>query len=96
MLPKRVHCYLEKTISTWRKNYYANMGKFSDSKQGRHSRPYILDDEKLRHAAATWVRSNTSKKREANMTAVTFCEWVNTELLPNASVPPGYPSNIKP
>jgi len=43
---------MNKTIRTWRKNYYANMGKFSDSKQGRHSRPYIiLDDDKLRHAA---------------------------------------------
>ena len=86
----------EKTIRTWRKSYYANMGKFSDSKQGKHSRPYILDDEKLRHDAATWVRSNASKKGEANMTAAKFCEWVNAELLPNASVPPGCPLNIKP
>ena len=86
----------EKTIRTWRKNFFGNLGKFLDSKQGRHSRPYILDDENLKHAAATWVRSNASKKEEANMTAAKFCEWVNTELLPNSFVPPGCPSSIKP
>ena len=29
------------------------------------------------------------------MTADKFCDWVNTELLPNATIPPGCPHQIK-
>lgn len=35
----------EKTVRMWRKDGYANQGSFSRSKQGRHVRPYVLDDE---------------------------------------------------
>ena len=85
----------EKTIRIWNKNFVRNGGTFSESKQGRHVRPYILDDEELRHKAATWVQSNSSIKGQPNMTASKFCDWVNTELLPNVSVPPGCPFQIK-
>lgn len=66
----------EKTIRIWRKDFFENRGTFSESKQGKHSRPYILDDEQLRHKAATWVRSNSSCKGQPNMTANKFCDWL--------------------
>lgn len=52
----------EKTIRIWRKDFFKNRGTFSESKQGVHVRPYILDDEQLQHKAATWVWSNSSYK----------------------------------
>lgn len=85
----------DKTIRIWRKDFYTNVGTFSKSKQGKHSRPYILDDENLRRKAATWVRSNSSCKGQPNMTAAKFCDWVNEELLPNATIIPGCPHQIK-
>ena len=67
----------------------------SKSKQGQHSRPYVLDNENLRCKAATWVHSNSSCKGQPNMTAAKFCDWVNVELLPNATILPGCPHQIK-
>ena len=84
-----------KTVRIWRKDFFTNVGMFSKSKQGQHARPYLLDDENLRHEAATWVRSNSSCKGQPNMTAAKFCDWVNAELLPNATIPPGCPLQIK-
>lgn len=69
--------------------------RFSLTKQGQHSHPYILDDENLRHKAATWVHSNSSCKGQPNMTAAKLCDWVNAELLPNATILPGCPHQIK-
>ena len=37
----------DKTVRIWRKGFYTKEGTFSQSKQGKHSRPYILDDENL-------------------------------------------------
>ena len=67
----------EKTIRIWRKDFLTQLGDFSESKQGRHSHPFILDDENLRHTAAAWVRNNSSCKGQPNMTADKFCDWVN-------------------
>ena len=82
----------DKTVRIWRKDFYTNEGTFSESKQGKHLWPYILDDENLPHKAATWVHSNSSCKGQ---TADKFCDWVNTELLPNATIPPVCPHQIK-
>ena len=38
----------EKTVRTWKKDFYSNDGSFSDSKQGKHCRPFVLDDEECR------------------------------------------------
>ena len=87
--------YNEKTIRYWRKDFYANHGEFSESSQGKHNRPYILDDENCRKKAAEWVRSNASVKGKPNMTSNDFKTWVNTELLPNISIPMNSPSQIQ-
>ena len=44
--------------------------------------------------AAEWVRENAFKKGEPNMTARSFCFWVNDELLPSCNLPPQYPRCI--
>ena len=87
--------YNEKTVRTWRKDFYANRGQFSESKQGKHARSFILDDEDLRHQAAEWVRANSTVKGKPNMTGSKFCLWVNSHLLSDAELPPGCPQQIQ-
>ena len=41
-----------------------------------------------------WVRQNAHKKGAANMTAASFCEWVNNDLLPSSTLPPYFPHAI--
>ena len=41
-----------------------------------------------------YVRCNASVKGVPNMTAISFCEWVNKYLLPNSTLEPGYPRKI--
>ena len=86
----------EKTVRTWHRDFYGNQGHFTESKQGKHLRQFILDDEDLRHKAAHWVRANPTVKGKPNMTGATFCSWVNTDLLPTAELPPGCPQQIQP
>ena len=45
-----------KTVRTWRRDFYRNKSCFTESKQEKHSQNSILDDENLRSKAATWVR----------------------------------------
>ena len=85
----------EKTVRKWRKDFYTNKGHFQPSKQGKHSRPFTLDDDNLHHKAAQWVGSNAASKGKPNMTAAKFCEWVNSDLLPTADLPPGCPHEIQ-
>ena len=84
----------EKTVRTWRKDFYANHGSFSESRKGKHSRPFVLDDEDCRRQACEWIRQNASLKGKPNMTAAMFTSWVNRELLPNSDLPPGCPQVI--
>ena len=67
-------CLNEKTMRTWWKDFYVNMGNFSESKRGKHERPFILQDENCRRKAAQWVRSDASIKGHPSMTAAKFCE----------------------
>ena len=62
----------EKTVRTWRKDFYANHGSFSESRKGKHSRPFVLDDEDCRRQACEWIRQNASLKGKPNMTAAMF------------------------
>ena len=86
----------EKTVQTWRRDFYQNKGHFTESKQGKHSRNSILDDENLRSKAATWVRANATVRGQPNMTGAKFGLWVNSELLPNTDLLPGCPQEIRP
>ena len=88
--------YNEKTVRKWLRDFYNNQGTFTESKQGKHSRLFILDDEGLRHKAAEWVRANATVKGKPNMTGSKFCAWVNSDLLPNAELQPGCQQQIQP
>jgi hypothetical protein len=41
----------EKSLRTWRNDFYKNGGEFSESHKGKHSRPYVLDDEECKGKA---------------------------------------------
>ena len=85
----------EKTVRNWRRDFYENNGTFTTSRQGKHTRPFVLDDEDCRQKASQWVRSNASVKRKPNMTASKFAKGVNEELLPNSNLPENFPKQIQ-
>ena len=86
----------EKTVRIWRRHFYQNKGHFTESKQGKHSRNSIWNDENLRSKAATLVRANATVRGQPNMTGAKFGLWVNSELHPNADLLPGCPQEIRP
>ena len=86
----------EKIIRIWRNEFYQCHGDFTESGIGKHSRPYVLDDENCRKKALSWLHDNAYQKDKPNLTAATFSVWVNTELLPNSLLPPGFPRSITP
>ena len=45
----------ERTIRKYCKQFFDNHGKFPDSRQGRHERQSLFNDEALRLKAARWV-----------------------------------------
>ena len=82
----------EKTIRTYNNDYFK--GSFSESSHGKHKRVSLLNDETLRLDAAMWVRESAHKKGAPNMTAASFCSWVNNDLLQSVTLPPAYPRFI--
>ncbi len=84
----------EKTVRTYRKDFYDNGGKFKESRQGKHQRHCLLNDENLRLDAAMYVREHAYQKGAANLMAKSFCQWVNNELLPSHTLSPQLPSSI--
>ena len=54
----------------------------------------VTADEALSEKARSYVRENACVKGSPNMTVRSFCEWVNSTLLPNATLEPGFPRKI--
>ena len=77
-----------------RKEFFDNKFRFHECQQGKQERLLVLNDENLRKTAAEWVRVNTFKKGEPNMTALNFCEYINSTLLPSQHLPPHFPRSI--
>ena len=84
----------ERTVHRYRKEFFENKGRFPESRQGKHERQCLFNDETLRLKAAMWLRENSYGKGEGNATAQSFCEWVNNHLLPSHSLPPELPRFI--
>ena len=85
----------ERTIREWRYKFFKNQGEFPDSEQGKYQRHGVLyHNEELNEAASDYVRANAVVKGRPNMTAGSFCRWVNENLLPNSVLDPGYPRKI--
>ena len=83
------------TVREWRSIFIANKGEFPDTLQGKYQQEGVLwQNEELNKLATKYVRENTSVKGRPNMTAVSFCKWVNETLLPNQVLTPGLPRHI--
>ena len=54
----------------------------------------LWKDEELNRNARAYVTENANPKGRPNMTALSFCAWVNDDLLPNHTLPPGFPQRI--
>ena len=84
----------EKTVRRYRNDFFENEGHFSIQLQGKYERHCVHHDEALNHKAAEWVREHAFVKGEPNMTAQSFCEWVNNDLLPSSHLPPHFQRSI--
>ena len=81
----------KKTVRIHHKEFFTNKGNFFETKQGKYTRECLLNNEDLRLEAAMWVRENAYKKGAANMTASSFCQWVNETLLLQHDLPANLP-----
>jgi len=88
--------YNERTISSWQADFYQNKGEFEESFRGKHSRPFVLDDEICRKKALSWLHERVYDKEQPCMTIAIFANWVYSDLLPNTHLPPGFPRSITP
>ena len=77
----------EKTVRCYRDEFLANNGSFREEIRGKYTRLSLFNDENLRMEASMWVREHAVQKGEGNMTARSFCRWVNGELLPSSNLP---------
>ena len=84
----------EKSVRKYRNDFFANKGTLTPHKQGKYERHCVHNDEHLNHTAAEWVRANAFVKGQPNMTAQSFCDWVNSELLISSHLPPFFPREI--
>ena len=65
-----------------------------ECRQGKQEHLLVLSDEDLRESTAKFVRNNAFKKGKPNMTALDFCDFVNSTLLPGHHLPPYFPRSI--
>ena len=84
----------EKTVRKYRKEFFACHGHFSEEKRGKYKRDCLFTNEDIKLEAAMWVRENSYKKGAANMTAASFCSWVNDTLLLHYDLPANLPQRI--
>ena len=87
--------YSDRTIREWKVQFMANGGRFLDTRQGSYKRTGVLwSSEELNAKARAFVRKNASVKGKTNMTAASFCSWINNDFLPYEALRPGYPRRV--
>ena len=84
----------EKTVRKYRNDFFNNKGSLSEFRQGKYERHCVYHNEDVNKKAREWVRENGFKKGEPNMTAASFCEYVNSTLLPSSHLPPFFPRTV--
>ena len=85
----------DRTVRQWRTDLVLNDGVLPETKQGKYKRSGVLwYNEDLNKTATEYIRANATVKGTPNMTAIDFCKWVNSKLLPNCTLEPGYPRKI--
>ena len=82
------------TIQKYRNDFFQNKGTFKERKQGKYERATVYHDENINSQARKWVRENAFNKGKPNMTAQSFCTYVNDFLLPFSFLPPKFPRQI--
>ena len=87
--------YSDRTVREWKSVFINNEGSFPNSEQGNYQRSGVLwHNEELNKKAREFIKANASVKGKQNLTAGTFCQWVNGCLLVNNVLEPGYPRRI--
>ena len=84
----------EKTIRRYQNDFFSNEGQFTVRQQGKYERHCVYHDEELNLKAAAWVREHGFVKGAPNMTAQSFCDWTNNDLLLSSHLPPYFPRTI--
>ena len=87
-------CSEEKTVRTWRTQFYKNVGSFPLSSKGKYVRPSVLDEEDIKEHAIAWLKQNIYSKK-TQVTAHSFMKFVNEDFLPSYSdLPENAPTQI--
>ena len=85
----------DRTIREWQAAFFDSGGAVPESRQGCYQRSGILwTNEELNRKATKFIRDNAAVKGKPNLTVGMFCQWVNEDLLPNATLEPGFPRSI--
>ena len=85
----------ERTVRDWKYSFISNNGSFPETQQGKYRRQGVLwQKEELNETVTDYVRANAVVKGKPNMTAISFCRWVNESLFPNSILEPGYPRRV--
>ena len=88
-------CKNEKTVRTWRRQFYHNVGSFPLSSQGMYNRYSVLNEEDVKEKALAWLRKGAyDKSSVSKLTVHSFLAFVNTELLPSCDLPENAPTRI--
>ena len=84
----------KRTVRQWRSDFMEN-GEIPENKQGRYQRRGILwSSESLNKKATKYIHENANVKGQLNLTAGSFCSWVNEYLLPNECLEPSFPRKV--
>ena len=98
MLSEKQHLSLASTrrlYASTKRNFLPAVGIFQKKrKRGKYKRDCLFSNEDIKLEAAMWVRENSYKKGAANMTAASFCSWVNDTLLLQHNLPANLPRRI--
>ena len=84
----------ERTVRKYNDDFFTNRGQFPETKRGKYTWQCLLSNEILRLEAAMWVQENAYQKGAANMTAASFCQWVNEALLVQHNLDANLPRRI--
>ena len=93
-LTGRVLNVSDRSVREWRSQFIKNDGCFPDTLQGKYHRDVVWQSEELNERATAFVCNNASVKGKPNLTAGSFCNWVNEVLLPSSVLEPGFPWTI--
>ncbi len=80
----------DRSVRQWRTDVIKNKGRLPKTKQGCHERKGVLwQNEELSKMAKKYVQEQFLCKG-----TYYFCRWVNTFLLPNLTLEPGFPRKV--